>query len=88
MSSATHFSVGPEFVMRDASSNKSLCDLYNSCIQWVERFRTKHLEYARDYIFQQSQMTSTNPSAVGTGGTPFMPYLEKHRDETAEHLIK
>jgi hypothetical protein len=25
---------------------------------------------------------------VGTGGTPFMPYLRKHRDETAAHVIR
>jgi indoleamine 2,3-dioxygenase len=71
-----------------APSAKQLHNVYNSCIHWLEKFRTKHLEYARDYIFAQAQRTPTNPSAVGTGGTPFMPYLEKHRDETAQHLLK
>lgn len=26
-------------------------------------------------------------SQVGIGGTPFMKYLKKHRDEMAEHAI-
>ena len=25
--------------------------------------------------------------ASGTGGTPFMKYLKKHRDEAAKHLL-
>jgi indoleamine 2,3-dioxygenase len=77
-----------EFVTAAGSSHKQLHDVYNSCINWMEKFRSKHLEYARDYIFAQAQRTPTNPSAVGTGGTPFMPYLEKHRDETTQHLLK
>ena len=75
-----------EFVT--GAKNEQLHDAYNSCVEWMEKFRTKHLEYARNYIFVQAQHTPTNPSAVGTGGTPFMPYLEKHRDETTKHLLK
>jgi indoleamine 2,3-dioxygenase len=53
----------------------------------VEAFRSLHLEYAASYIFRQVQMDDKNPHAVGTGGTPFMKYLKKHRDETVEHRL-
>jgi hypothetical protein len=43
--------------------------------------------YVASYIFRQAQTDANNPHAVGTGGTPFMPYLKKHRDETAEHRL-
>jgi len=65
-----------------------LTELYNACVEGVERFRTLHLEYAASYIFRQAQTDAKNPHAVGTGGTPFMPYLTKHRDETALHRLK
>lgn len=64
------------------ASTPSLRELYNRCLHWMERFRTKHLEYAANYIARQHQVSATNPADVGTGGTPFMPYLAKHRDET------
>ena len=66
----------------------SLTDVYNACVEGVEQFRSLHLEYAAAYIFRQAQTDVKNPHAVGTGGTPFMEYLKKHRDETAEHQLK
>jgi indoleamine 2,3-dioxygenase len=68
--------------------NTGLREAYNGCVTWVERFRSKHLEYAASYIFKQAQTSLANPTAVGTGSTPFMPYLKKHRDETSRHLIR
>jgi indoleamine 2,3-dioxygenase len=62
--------------------------LYNDCVELVERFRSLHLEYAATYIFCQAQRNAKNPHAVGTGGTPFMQYLKKHRDETAMHVLR
>ncbi|MBS1709462.1 MAG: hypothetical protein JSS65_12180 [Armatimonadetes bacterium] len=64
-----------------------LREAYDHCVAGVHRFRAKHLEYAATYIFKQAQTDSKNPHAVGTGGTPFMPYLKKHRDETEGHLL-
>ncbi|MEN3040720.1 MAG: hypothetical protein ABDH66_04170 [Bacteroidia bacterium] len=66
----------------------ALRELYNTCLHWIERFRTKHLEYAAQYIARQHQLSAANPTAVGTGGTPFMPYLAKHRDETYAQQIR
>lgn len=70
------------------SKNKSLIDSYNLCLMWIEKFRTKHLEYANTYIHKQSQnntsVGSGGSTTIGTGGTPFIEYLTKHRDETKE----
>jgi indoleamine 2,3-dioxygenase len=72
-----------EFVMARGGSGPTLRDAYNRCVQLVELFRAKHFEYAARYIHQQSRSATGNPTDVGTGGTPFMPYLKKHLDETA-----
>ncbi len=76
-----------QFVTEEMRSDKELGDVYNECVHWIELFRTKHLEYATNYVFKQHELTASNPATVGTGGTPFIPYLQKHRDETADALL-
>jgi indoleamine 2,3-dioxygenase len=73
------------FVQR--SNRARMVEVYNACVEGVERFRSLHLEYAAAYIFRQAQTDEKNPHAVGTGGTPFMQYLRKHRDETTAHRL-
>lgn len=64
------------------SRAQSLNDIFQRCVQLLHQFREKHLEYAAQYIHTQSQSSPHNPTEHGTGGTPFMPYLKKHLDET------
>lgn len=70
-----------------STRDPGLTEAYDACVDGVERFRTLHLEYAATYIFKQAQTDPKNPHLVGTGGTPFMRYLKKHRDETATHMV-
>jgi indoleamine 2,3-dioxygenase len=65
----------------------SLTEAYNDCLERLTRFRTRHLEYAASYIHKQSRGTAGNATDVGTGGTPFMKYLKKHRDEANAHRL-
>jgi indoleamine 2,3-dioxygenase len=76
-----------DYVLRHKSQRPSLRDAYNAAIDGVDRFRSTHLEYAHSYIIKQSDGAEHNPNYLGTGGTPFGPYLKKHRDETAQHRI-
>ncbi len=59
---------------------------YDGCLAELAAFRTRHMEYAATYITRQKKTASlvgSGGSTIwGTGGTPFAPYLKKHRDET------
>ena len=71
----------------EKSGHKGLAAAYNSNVQAISDFRTRHLEYAASYINKQGKSSAGNDTDVGTGGTPFMKYLKKHRDETNANLI-
>jgi indoleamine 2,3-dioxygenase len=73
------------FVQKN-KKDSALTTLYNECVDLVFQFRQKHLEYASSYIHKQA-LQSNNSNVVGTGGTPFMAYLAKHRDETKLAIV-
>jgi indoleamine 2,3-dioxygenase len=64
----------------------ALQPVYDACLEEIRAFRTRHMEYAATYITRQKKTASlvgSGGSTIwGTGGTPFAPYLKKHRDET------
>lgn len=60
------------YVLEHYQQHPSLRGVYNECVQQLALFRSKHLEYAAQYIQKQHQRSSYNPITVGTGGTPFM----------------
>ena len=59
---------------------------YCACVDLLVQFRTIHIDYADSYIHRQQQAHASNPTTVGTGGTPFMQYLQKHLDETKQAI--
>ena len=70
------------------AGHSGLADAYNANLQAIADFRSRHLEYAASYINKQQGRADGNATDVGTGGTPFMRYLKKHRDETEANLIR
>ncbi len=59
-----------------------LKELYNACVSEVIAFRTRHFEYAINYI----QKKVDNPLA--TGGTPYVPWLKQLIEETKEQYLE
>ncbi|MBS0170522.1 MAG: hypothetical protein JSR62_09210 [Nitrospira sp.] len=64
------------------ATHPELWRAYGVCVELLAQFRQIHVDYAERYIFRQHQSHAGNPTSVGTGGTPFMPYLTKHLEDT------
>ncbi len=76
----------PAYVHDHKQHHPELWSAYCACVDLLAQFREIHIGYADSYINRQHQTSMTNPTAVGTGGTPFMTYLQKHLDETRQAM--
>ncbi|MDX2159841.1 MAG: hypothetical protein SF162_00810 [bacterium] len=63
-----------------AAKNPRLTDAYNACLRAVTLFRQLHMNYAKLYVFERG-------GPIGTGGTPFMDWLDKLIAETEAHYL-
>jgi indoleamine 2,3-dioxygenase len=74
-----------EFVERKSAAGdgqgRRLRDVYNECLQQLVAFRSRHFEYAVNYI----EKKVANP--IATGGTPYIPWLHQMIDETKEYFL-
>lgn len=76
------------FVRDRAERHPELWKAYCTCVDLLAQFREIHIGYADSYIHRQHQSHASNPTTVGTGGTPFMAYLQKHLDETKQAIAE
>ena len=74
------------YVSDRKSRHPGLRKAYEACVDLLAQFREIHIGFADSYIHRQHQTHASNPTAVGTGGTPFMQYLQKHLDETKQAI--
>jgi indoleamine 2,3-dioxygenase len=74
------------YVRDHKTQSPDLWAAYCSCVELLAHFREIHIGYADSYIHRQHQAHDSNPTGVGTGGTPFMTYLQKHLDETKQAI--
>jgi indoleamine 2,3-dioxygenase len=77
-----------EFIQSQASvrdfvvkHRKQLGEVYNQCLTELIAFRTRHFEYAVNYIEKKVD----NP--IATGGTPYIPWLRQLIEESKEFLL-
>jgi indoleamine 2,3-dioxygenase len=74
------------YVLDHKVQGPDLWSAYCTCVELLADFREIHIGYADSYIHRQHQAHESNPTGVGTGGTPFMAYLQKHLDETRQAI--
>lgn len=70
-----------------AHQEGGLIEPYNRCIDALGHFRAEHLEMSIEYIQRPAQRQAGKRGEHGTGGSPFLGYLKKHREETFAHSL-
>lgn len=71
------------------SENPDLFASYNGAVRELEGFRKDHIVMVTRYIVNQlPHSVNASLNAKGSGGTDFMEFLKKVRDETSELIIE
>lgn len=71
-----------DLVLRTARNGQApLKNVYNACLNELLAFRSRHFEYAVNYIERKVD----NP--IATGGTPFIPWLRQLIEETKTYAL-
>lgn len=72
-----------DFVLKagSAGQGRRLREKYNECVTELVAFRSRHFEYAVNYI----EKKVANP--IATGGTPYVPWLRQLIEETKEFYL-
>jgi indoleamine 2,3-dioxygenase len=73
-----------DFVERHRGTHPRLCDAYNAAVDALVRLRAQHIGITGRYIqrFQRDEQT-----AKGTGGSDFVGFLKKSREETTDRRL-
>jgi indoleamine 2,3-dioxygenase len=77
-----------DYIVSVADEWPALAQKFDDTLQQNHKFRNLHLKYAREYINNQVQRSSSSPVDVGTGGTPFMQYLGQHQQDVLSCRIE
>ncbi len=72
------------YVLAERAGFPELLDRYNTCLDILDSFRRMHIEISVRYILHQADPDSP---ATGTGGTNFVSFLSKARQETRDRRI-
>jgi indoleamine 2,3-dioxygenase len=57
-------------------------EVFNRALEAIAEFRSVHYGWARQYISEK------DPDPLGTGGTPYVRWLEQLREETLAHRVR
>lgn len=60
---------------------------YDCCVDALGCFRAEHLKMSVEYIQRPAQLQASTRGERGTGGSPYVGYLKKHREETFAHRL-